>query len=140
MLRITVHDAPRALTVRLEGRLVGPWVRELEECWRGALASQREPTLRVDLTEVTSLDAAGQACLEALYRQGAEFVAADCLMRALVAEITRDHSAEDPLADRGPVEPEGATGEKPAAVSRSRAARRRRGRPDRERPPPRESL
>ena len=88
MLRITVHDAPRILTFRLEGRLAGPWVRELEECWRGALNGRREPALRVDLTGLTSLDPAGQACLEALYRQGAEFVAADCLMKAVVAEIT----------------------------------------------------
>jgi hypothetical protein len=89
MMRITVHRAPRALTFRLEGRLAGPWVRELEECWRGALAGRREPILRVDLTEVTSIDAAGRACLETLHRQGAELVAADCLMKAVVAEITR---------------------------------------------------
>ena len=96
MLRITIHDAPPTLTFRLEGRLAGPWVRELEECWRGALASQREPILRVDLTEVTSIDADGRACLAALHRQGAEFVAADCLMKAVVAEITGA-----PVPDRG---------------------------------------
>ena len=89
MLRITIHNAPPTLTFRLEGRLAGPWVRELEECWRGALASRLKPLLRVDLTEVTSIDAAGQACLAALHQQGAEFVAADCLMKAVVAEITR---------------------------------------------------
>jgi hypothetical protein len=89
MLRITVHDKPGVLTFRLEGRLAGPWIRELEECWWGALTKQREPILRVDLTEVTSIDAAGQACLAALHRQGAEFLAADCLMKAVVAEITR---------------------------------------------------
>jgi ABC-type transporter Mla MlaB component len=89
MLRITIHDAPPTLTFRLEGRLAGPWVRELEECWRGALASQREPILRVDLTEVTSIDAAGQACLASMYRQGAEFVAADCMTIGIVAEITQ---------------------------------------------------
>jgi hypothetical protein len=97
MLRITIHDAPRALTLRLEGCLAGPWVHELSACWRGALATQREPILRVDLTEVTSIDAAGQACLEALHRQGAELVAADCLMKTVVAEIT-----QTPLSDRGP--------------------------------------
>jgi hypothetical protein len=95
MLRITVHDVPRTLTFRLEGRLAGPWVRELEECWRGALAGQREPTRRIDLTGVTFVDAAGQACLAALHRQGAEFVAADCLMKAVVAEVTGS-----PLDDR----------------------------------------
>ena len=88
MLRITIHHAPPTLTFRLEGRLAGPWVPELEECWRGALAGQPKPILRVDLTEVTSIDAAGWACLAAMHRQGAELVAADCLMKAVVAEIT----------------------------------------------------
>jgi hypothetical protein len=88
MLRITIHGAPGILTFRLEGRLAGPWVKELEECWRGALAGRRNLIVRVDLTEVTSIDAAGRTCLAALHRQGAEFVAADCLMKAVVAEIT----------------------------------------------------
>jgi hypothetical protein len=92
MLRITVQEVPRALTLRLEGRLAGPWVRELEVCLRGALADQREPLLRVDLTDVASVDAAGRACLEAMHRLGAELVAADCLMKAVVAEITRTPS------------------------------------------------
>jgi ABC-type transporter Mla MlaB component len=89
MLRITVHDKPRALTFQLEGRLAGPWLRELEECWEGTLARQHKPILRVDLTGVTFIDAAGQACLAALYRGGAEFVAADCLTKAIVDEITQ---------------------------------------------------
>jgi ABC-type transporter Mla MlaB component len=88
MLRITVHDKPGALTFQLEGRLAGPWVRVLQECWQRALARQPRPTLRVDLTEVTAIDAAGRACLAALHRRGADFVAADCLMKAVVAEIT----------------------------------------------------
>jgi ABC-type transporter Mla MlaB component len=92
MLRITVHDRPEALTFQLEGRLAGPWVRVLQECWQSTLARQRQPILRVDLTEVTSIDAAGRACLAALHRQGAEFMAADCLTRAVVAEITRSPS------------------------------------------------
>jgi hypothetical protein len=88
MLRITVHDNPRTHTFQLEGRLAGPWVRELEACWQATLARRRKPILRVDLTGVTSIDAAGRACLSAMHRQGAEFVAADCLTRAIVDEIT----------------------------------------------------
>ena len=87
MLRITVHDKPGALTFQLEGRLAGPWVRVLEECWQSALARQRRPILRVDLTGVTSIDAAGRAHLAAMHREGAEFVAADCLTNAVVAGI-----------------------------------------------------
>jgi anti-anti-sigma regulatory factor len=88
MLRITVHDKTPVLTFQLEGELVGPWVRELEECWQRTLASQPEPILRVDLTGVTFIEEAGKTCLAALHRQGAEFVAADCLTNAIVAEIT----------------------------------------------------
>jgi ABC-type transporter Mla MlaB component len=88
MLRITVHAKPRSFTFQLEGSLAGPWVRELEECWQSTLARQRKPTLRVDLTGVTDIDAAGTACLAAMHRQGAEFIAADCLTKGIVAEIT----------------------------------------------------
>jgi hypothetical protein len=112
MLRITVHDSLRALTFQLEGRLAGPWVRVLEECWQSAPAGRRKPRPRVDLTGVTAIDAAGRACLAALHRQGAEFVAADCLTKAVVAEISqmplpnrerpKDEGASKPLrSDRG---------------------------------------
>jgi hypothetical protein len=38
---------------------------------------------------VTFIEEAGKACLAALHHQGAEFVAADCLTKAIVAEITQ---------------------------------------------------
>jgi len=88
MLRITIHDNQESLCFQLEGRLAGPWVSELEECWQRTLARQRKPILRVDLTGVTFIDDAGKACLAAMYHQGAELVAADCMTRGIVAEIT----------------------------------------------------
>ena len=88
MLRITVHDNPERLTIQLEGKLAGPWVRELEDCWQSTRARRRKPVLRFDLTGVTFIDAAGKAFLAAMHRQGAEFVAADCLTKAVVTEIT----------------------------------------------------
>ena len=94
MLRITVHDNPQTLTFQLEGRLAGPWLRELEECWQSTLAHQRKPTLRVDLSGVTFIDDAGKACLAALHCQGAEFVAADCMTKDIVAEICQGRSEQ----------------------------------------------
>src|SRR5262249_22852257 len=88
MLRITTHDHPGALTFQLEGKLAGPWVQELEDCWQRSVASQRKPVLRFDLTGMTYVDAAGKRCLAARHTEGAEFVACGCLMRAVVAEIT----------------------------------------------------
>src|SRR5262245_24284044 len=88
MLRITVHNELRSLTFQLEGRLVGPWVRELENCCQNTLAGQRMAVHRFDLTGLTSIDAAGKAFLAAMHTEGAEFLASGCLMRAVVAEIT----------------------------------------------------
>jgi anti-anti-sigma regulatory factor len=96
MLRITIHDSPEGLTVQLEGRLAGPWVREAEECRQRTLAGRRGITVRVDLAGVTFIDGAGKAYLADMHRQGAEFVAADCLTRAVVAEITKA-----PISDCG---------------------------------------
>jgi ABC-type transporter Mla MlaB component len=102
MLRITVYDNPESLTFQLEGRLAGPWVRELEECWRRTPAGRRRPTVRFDLAGVTFIDAAGKAFLAAMHRQEAEFIAADCLTRAVVAEITKA-----PIPDCGDPKREG---------------------------------
>ena len=87
MLRITVHDNPGSLTFQLEGRLEGPWVRVLEECWQTTLA--RQTIRRVDLTGVTAIDDAGRTSLAALHRQGAKFIAADPLTKSIVAEISQ---------------------------------------------------
>jgi len=57
---------------------------------------QPGPAVRVDLTGVTVIEAAGKAFLAAAHARGAELVAPGCLMKAVVAEITRA-----PLPDRG---------------------------------------
>jgi hypothetical protein len=94
MLRITVHHEPRSLTFQLEGSLAGLWIRVLEECWADTLACQGKPMIRIDLTGVTFIDAGGRACLVAMHRQGAQFIAPDCLTKATVAEIAQTTGAE----------------------------------------------
>src|SRR5437016_10963847 len=88
MLRITIHDNPESLTFQLEGRLAGAWVQAVEECRQRTLAGRRGIAVRFDLTGVTFIDAAGKAYLADTHRLGAQFIAADCLTKAIVAEIT----------------------------------------------------
>lgn len=88
MLRITTHNDSNFFTFKVEGRLAGPWVKELRDCWQNMLADHRFPAIRVDLREVTFVDISGKELLGTLYRQGAQFIATGCLMKALVAEIT----------------------------------------------------
>jgi anti-anti-sigma regulatory factor len=94
MLRITVDDQPRTLKFRVEGSLAGSWLRVLEDCWQENMARQSKPMVFIDLTGVTFIDAAGQASLAAMHRQGAEFIAPDCLTNATVAEITQTTGPE----------------------------------------------
>lgn len=91
MLRITTAEDPSATVLRLEGKLAGPWVKELEECWRSGAAPEGQRGLRIDLREVTFIDAAGKDLLTRLHRDGAELVAADCMTKAIIETITGGH-------------------------------------------------
>jgi len=86
MLRITTHSTADSLTFQLEGRLAGPWVTELRDCWDRTPADGRRP-VHIDLRGVTYVDAAGEKLLADLYRQGADLLACGCQMKAVVAEI-----------------------------------------------------
>lgn len=98
MLRITTHEDPRVLTFRLEGRLEGSLAAELESCWHKTLANPSRSTLRVDLSGVTFIDAAGKARLAAMHQQGAQLIASDCMIKAVVEEITA--AAQSPTPEQ----------------------------------------
>jgi anti-anti-sigma regulatory factor len=87
MLRITTNTSPHALVLRLEGRLEGPWVAVLAQCFSSALTKRRGRRLCVDLAGVTFVDAAGKAQLAEVYAQGAELLGDDIETKAIVAEI-----------------------------------------------------
>jgi hypothetical protein len=83
------QKGPESLTFQLEGRLVGAWVREVEDCRQRALAGRSRLAVRFDLAGVTFIDDAGKVYLAAMHRLGADFVAADCLTKAIVDEISK---------------------------------------------------
>lgn len=87
MLRITTDEDAQTVTLRLEGRLEGPWVEVLMDCWRGALARSESRQRRVDLNGVTFIDGEGKTRLAQMYAQGAAFIADDLMTKAIVAEI-----------------------------------------------------
>lgn len=69
MLRITpIATNPDATCLRLEGRLIGPWVDELE---RAVEATRSPPSgLQLDLARVQFVDALGLELLRALQDHG----------------------------------------------------------------------
>lgn len=87
MVRITLDDDGGTLHLKLEGRLAGAWVAELEECWRSYSARAPHKTLEVDLTNTQSVDLAGKYLLALMHRHGARIVARTPYMNAVAEEI-----------------------------------------------------
>lgn len=87
MFKITRQEDGPTTTLLIEGRLAGPWVAELDSCWR-AMPGRAGSRLQVDLTGVTFIDAEGKALLSRMWQGGAILHAAGCLTRGIVAEIT----------------------------------------------------
>ena len=97
MLRIYIQDQVPVTSFVLEGKLVGPWVAELEKCWQVALAANPSRTMLVDLADVTFMDAEGRALLARMRQKGARLLSTGVLLNAIVAEIDaeqRKHSAQ----------------------------------------------
>jgi ABC-type transporter Mla MlaB component len=86
MLRITLHDRSRELRMKLEGKLSGPWVAELRQCWRTASSTTAGRATSVDLGEVDFVDAEGRTLLADMHEQGVRLDAATPLIRALLGE------------------------------------------------------
>jgi len=88
MLKITLHDAADQLHLRLEGRLAGAWVYELEHCWYTVKTSHPHRQLSVDLTRVTFVDQAGRYLLQLMHRDGVGFVASGLMRQDILDHIT----------------------------------------------------
>ena len=86
MFRITSSIEDGEIVLKLEGRLAGACVQELESCWRSAGGTL---PVRVDLREVCHVDAAGQQLLMSMYGARVRLMTRGCVMPELVREIAR---------------------------------------------------
>ena len=70
MLKITGQRdaASDSMSLLLEGRLVGPWVEELNSYWSQISGNQQSGAV-IDLTGVTFIDANGKALLTRLWHK-----------------------------------------------------------------------
>ena len=89
MLRITTQKKRGKTVLDIEGRLTGPLVGTLEQCWRELRAASPDEKLHLNLCGVSFIDAAGRMLLKEIYREGGELVAEGCLNQAIVEEIVK---------------------------------------------------
>jgi anti-anti-sigma regulatory factor len=89
MLKITILDSASELRFRLEGKLSGPWVSELRQCWQTAASTTTGRGTVADLREVDFVDPDGQQLLCDMHHAGVRLQAVTPLIRNLVEEICR---------------------------------------------------
>ena len=101
MLRITILDHGGWATVKLEGRLVGPWAEELRSTVLAAMP--RFDRLQVDLSDVTFADVAGEEVLVWLHRLGADFQGVGVFSEGLCQRLKNSPSTQPRGGFRGPL-------------------------------------
>jgi len=92
MLRITIAETLSEQRWTIEGRLVQPWISELQSCWTRTETARRERKCVVDLRGVTFIDKSGEKVLAELSKEGAELIATGVYTRHVVHKIGRKKS------------------------------------------------
>jgi hypothetical protein len=99
-LRITFQDTDKAVEMRLEGRVAGPWASELNRVWVEAAPRLASKKLIIDLHNVTYADASGKDVLKAIYAQTrAEFITNTPWAQFLAEEVSAKAVANDEEGD-----------------------------------------
>src|SRR5439155_24156848 len=96
MLRITTETKRGKIFLGVEGRLAGPWVAALEQCWKELHAASPNEKFHLNLCGVSFIDAAGKVLLREIHRQGGQLLAEGCLNQAIVQEIVRHEKKSSP--------------------------------------------
>jgi anti-anti-sigma regulatory factor len=93
VLKITVEENSEEIALKLEGRLAGPWVEELNRLWEQTAPNLNGRKLFLDLRGTTYADAGGIRILKAIYSQtGAEILAGTPWTQYLAEEVTTNQN------------------------------------------------
>jgi anti-anti-sigma regulatory factor len=87
MMKIEVQETGESVVLRVEGRLAGAFVPELENCWRQAQSTQPNRSISVDLKNVTCVDRAGRYLLQLMHRNGVPFLRAGLALQDILEQI-----------------------------------------------------
>lgn len=90
MLRITLEENPEQIVLKLEGRLAGPWVVELDRLWEQTSSQRGNRGIVLDLRPTTFADEAGVSSLRKIYAEtGAGILSGNPWTQHLADKIQR---------------------------------------------------
>ena len=96
LLKISVDQNPEEATLRLEGRVTGPWVDEFKKAWASLCDSLGRKKLWIDLRGVTHMNTDGKQVLAEIHsKTGAEFIADTPMTKYFADEARRGKKTEE---------------------------------------------
>jgi len=98
MLRVEFEDVGDTVTMRLQGRFVGPFAKDTRDL---VTHCKIPPRFVVNLSEVTFVDAAGEEILSWLARIGGRFIADNCSHARLRTPAFADGAENEPATSSG---------------------------------------
>lgn len=89
MLKISTEQVKNQIVLRIEGKLIDPWTKELEKTWQGFADTPGAKKLVVDIRGTTFADRSGIALLGKIVRAANAVVLADSPLTQHFAEKVR---------------------------------------------------
>jgi anti-anti-sigma regulatory factor len=89
MLKITLIQNSQPPTLKLEGRLTGPWVSELQQSWNDILKRGLGKSAVVDLSDVTFISSEGKQLLTSLIQEGANLQSHTLMTQFILNQIKK---------------------------------------------------
>jgi hypothetical protein len=90
MMKITFCNSSESAVLKVEGKLAGPWVDELERTWHSLNGTQISGHLQVDLCAVTYVDEEGKRLLQEMHKAGVDLVGDGIMTRYIIEKIKHD--------------------------------------------------
>jgi len=88
MLRIHIEHESEVVKLRLEGKLVQPWVDELVKVWMDLTTRLARPTpISVEMSDVSYVDARGKSLLASMLKSGCSLHGSGPFISAVIEDV-----------------------------------------------------
>jgi len=94
MMKVQTKDLDGSLVLQVEGRLAGPFVTELEDCWHAVRACHPDRQIALDVKYVTCVDRAGRRLLQLMHGQCVRFLGAGLATQDILEQIMEQQESK----------------------------------------------
>jgi hypothetical protein len=90
LLRISYENNPQSATLKLEGKLAGPWIDEVVRTWSDVVGDRPAKDVTVDLSGVMFIDGDGKKLLRWMLQRGARLREGRLMTKYIVDQVVEE--------------------------------------------------